>query len=424
MNLRGNADNRNLLAISWAMPPLLLPRAIQVPRTLKALSSLGWRAKVLCAETAVIDRTLPHDDKLKEISAGDYETIVVKPPLLLRPAHTAIGYRLLRKASLVDQAWQRWAARIALRLARAERFDALITFAQPWPDHLIGLDIRRRTGLPWAAHFSDPWVDSPYINKSDPRYPEWRRQEAEVVREADAVAFTTEHAAELVMRKYPVEYRDKVHVVPHGYDRDFLRIIGAPPENKRLRLVSTGNFYGARTPLPLLAALERLNGERPLADELEVVLVGGNNLPYAGEAARMGLERVVSCRDSVPFLESLRIAGTADALLVIDAPSDGASVFLPSKLIDYLMFEKPILGITPLEGSSADLLRRAGCPVAAPEDTPAITAAVSDLLERRRAGTLGVAADFTAVAREYDIASTTRLLDCILRKIGGPGRVL
>jgi hypothetical protein len=101
-------------------------------------------------------------------------------------------------------------------------------------------------------------------------------------------------------------------------------------------------------------------------------------------------------------------------LLAIDAPSDGPSVFLPSKLVDYLMFRKMILGLTPLEGASADLLRRAGCIVAPPDDPAAVAAAFAGLLERAAAGSLGVDARFDAVAAEYDICRTTERLHHVL----------
>jgi glycosyltransferase involved in cell wall biosynthesis len=298
-----------------------------------------------------------------------------------------------------------------------QHFHALVTFAQPWPDHLIGLEVHRQTRIPWLAHFSDPWVDSPYIDKNDRRYPVWRSQEEAVVREAGAVVFTTPHTANLVMRKYADEYSKKVHVVPHGYDADFLKIIEPAPKNPRLRMVSIGNFYRARTPMPLLDALEQLNRTRSLGEELDVILAGGNNLSYGEISEKMGLGDVVTCRDAVPFLDGLRLSAGADVLVVIDAPSDGASVFLPSKLVDYLMFQKPILGITPLEGSSAELLRRAGCPVAAPGDVAGIAEAVRGLLERWRAGTLSVSPCFAEVAREYEITQTTRIFDRALRQL-------
>src|SRR3954464_12081656 len=39
---------RRLLAISWEMPPLSGPRAVQVSRTLKHLVPLGWESSVVC----------------------------------------------------------------------------------------------------------------------------------------------------------------------------------------------------------------------------------------------------------------------------------------------------------------------------------------------------------------------------------------
>ena len=169
--------------------------------------------------------------------------------------------------------------------------------------------------------------------------------------------------------------------------------------------------------MPLLHALERLNRTQALGNDLEVMLVGVNTVPYADVAAGMGLRNVVTCQDSVPFTESLRIIASADVLVVIDAPSDGVSVFLPSKLVDYLMVDKPILGITPLQGSSADLLRRADCAVVAPDDIPGITEAVSGLLQRWRLGTLATSLAFRTVAREYEINLTTSALDSALRQI-------
>ncbi len=41
-------DPKRLLAISWDMPPLSGPRAVQVSRTLKQLVPLGWESSVVC----------------------------------------------------------------------------------------------------------------------------------------------------------------------------------------------------------------------------------------------------------------------------------------------------------------------------------------------------------------------------------------
>ena len=132
------------------------------------------------------------------------------------------------------------------------------------------------------------------------------------------------------------------------------------------------------------------------------------------DAAALGIGSLVRFRGRVPPAEAARAAADADVLLVIDAPSDGPSVFLPSKLIDYLPFRKPILGVTPEDGASARLLHRLGCPVAPPDDIDAIAAALADLVRRWREGTLSVGAAFDGVAAEFDIRRTARVLHDVL----------
>jgi hypothetical protein len=162
-----------------------------------------------------------------------------------------------------------------------------------------------------------------------------------------------------------------------------------------------------------------LNTREPLPGVLEVLVVGPRVDRFERDAARLGLTSFVRFRDRVPHAEAAEIAAEADVLLVIDAPSDGPSVFLPSKLIDYLAFRKPILGITPERGATARLLRRLECPVAPPDDLTGISSALADLVRRHRDGTLRVAGSFDRVAAEFDITRTTGLLHDVLTRAFG-----
>ena len=240
--------------------------------------------------------------------------------------------------------------------------------------------------------------------------------EEEVVREASAIVFVTEETADLVMSKYPADFRGKVVVVPHGFASRVDHGASRPVDSRRpLRLVYTGRFYdGIRTPVPLLRALAQLNVRDPLAGVLEISFVGPHVQQYERDAAALGVDSLVRFRGRIPPAEAARAVADADVLLVIDAPSDGPSVFLPSKLIDYLPFRKPILGVTPQSGAAADLLRRLGCPVAPPHDVEAIASALADLVGRWREGTLDVGASFDGVAAEFEIARTARALHDVL----------
>jgi glycosyltransferase involved in cell wall biosynthesis len=92
-------------------------------------------------------------------------------------------------------------------------------------------------------------------------------------------------------------------------------------------------------------------------------------------------------------------------LLLIDAPAD-ESLFLPSKLIDYLPAAKPILALTPQRGASADVVRALGYPVIAPDDETGIAAAIEQLLTAKHDGRLSRSSQHDAVAAQYDIRRT------------------
>jgi len=166
-------------------------------------------------------------------------------------------------------------------------------------------------------------------------------------------------------------------------------------------------------------------GERDFAVDVSTETLGVTTLGTLAPGAPVNLERAMKVQqrlgghlvaghvDGVGALRSRKQEGNT-LLLTIDAPSDGPAVFLPSKLVEYLIFRKPILGLTPECGASADLLRRAGCPIAPPDDEAAIAATVQGLLHRAAAGTLCVSEAFDSVAEEFDIRRTTGRLHQIL----------
>ena len=395
------------------------PRATQVSRLLAELPALGWRPTTICLAPR---RAGSHwfNGAGAEPPRG-VELVRVPSPEEWTPLRAA--WRVapsLRDRPDRSRVWVPGATRAAIRVADRDAVAGVITFAQPWSDHLVGLRVSRTAGVPWVAHFSDPWADSPYATARQRSI--WRRMEEDVVREASALVFVAKETADLTMAKYPEEWRKKVSIVPHGFDPHVAADAATRQHqpNRPLRLVYTGRFYSAiRTPTSLLRALAALNAREPVAGALEVTFIGPHIDEFRPDAAALGVDAFVRFRDRVPPAEAARAAADADVLLVIDAPSERPSVFLPSKLVDYLPFRKPILGLTPEPGAAACLLRRLGCPVAPPEDVPGIASAVADLLRRHRDGALDVGAAFDAVAAEYDIRRTARLLhDVMIRAFG------
>ena len=405
------AHMKKLLALSWAMPPMVFPRSIQVARVLKSLAGFDWDSTVVCANYRSI-KGCHIDDSLgklyeqcytvRQVESDDYYSSYIKRAFSkVLPA--------FRPMPDNQRGWAESAVPVVKRMLADKKYSALITFAQPWSDHLLGLEISNQTDIPWVAHFSDPWVDSPYYQFTARQQKVVRQMEEDVIRKANAVMFVTSQTADKVMSKYPDEWQQKVYVIPHGYDAVGERYRSDSRAHKRLRMVHIGNFYpGIRTPERFLSALSNMNRSRSLSDKMEIVFYGYNTECYKPLADKLGLSEIVELSGPVTFEAAQQNAADADVLLAIDAPSRAPSLFLPSKLIEYLAFRKPILGLTPLSGASADLLCRLNCEVAAPDDVAGMTAAVERMLDLWRADKLRVTPQFDQVSKEYDIRNTAR----------------
>lgn len=370
---------RRIVAVSWAMPPRLVPRALQVARLLDGLRMRGWESVTVCAARSGSESPESLDPDLgawyrERLVTREVETDESRAP-------SPWWLRELRRMSPPDDLreanWERRARLAATALVAERGADALVTFAQPWSDHRIGLRLKRRfPALPWIAHFSDPWVDSPYYAHVDPeRLGAWMADERRVVASADAVVFVSEETARLVMAKYPAAWSARAHVVPHAFDRELLPSrpeVPALDPHAPLRLVHTGNLYaGRRSPAGLFAALRRLKDDAGGKLRLRIEFVGPAAPDVERAAREAGLEDVVSFRGPIEYRRALEMGAGAHALVVIDAPAE-RNVFLPSKVVDYVMLDRPILGLTPGTGATASVLRELGHPVVEPDDVEAI----------------------------------------------------
>ena len=405
-----------LLAVSYMLPPMLYPQAIQIGRLL---------AHVDAEIGAVSGRTVGGGKGLDCYADLDRKfafhlDVPHQPRLRGLPFHFA--RRFLPLYARIPDEYRPWvpvAERVAIAKLAETGFepDVLVTFGEPMSDHLLGLRLKRRLGLPWVAHFSDPWVDNPFragdvlANRIN------RRCERDTIAAADRVIFTSRETLDLVMSKYPSSWRSKTDVLPHSFDPALYP--AEPIRRDRIVIRHLGNFYGARTPYPLMRALRTLwDRDRASLDGVDVELVGRVQTGMRWHPAYRALpEGLVKVRGTVPYSESLRLMSEADLLLVMDAPAD-LSVFLPSKLIDYLGSGTAVMGIVP-PGTSASLLKRLGGSVADPRRPEEVVTALRsaiDAARRERVTGRGRPWGVPAVRQEFQPERTAAAFLDILRR--------
>lgn len=281
--------------------------------------------------------------------------------------------------------WLTSALPAALRIIRREGIDVVVTTSPPTSVHLIGVLLRRRTGVRWIADLRDSM-----IAKSDRHYERalvrikerpnrWLARS--IARKADAIVCVTPTIAREMT---DLGARGEMRVIPNGADFDDFASIAYKP-GERFRITHTGNFFGDRDPRPFLRALAQIDapitarfiGEFRTADRLWA------------ESLDLG-ERLELTR-SQPHMQAIASQRNSEALLILIPYSGGRGIDVPSgKLYEYLASRRPILATVPPEGAAAELVRKAGAGlVVPPDDSNAIRSALEELVERWRKGKLG-----------------------------------
>jgi hypothetical protein len=374
-----------LLAVSYSFPPMAYPRSIQVARL---LGSLDASTVVICGSE---DHTFtPYG--IDETIASGVEGRMAR--VIREPFHRSrLARQLDELASRYPIPWSNlpdiqrgWVRRTSKRFFKWQQVsgykpDLVITFGHPMSDHFFGLEYKKRNGTPWIAHFSDPWVDNPYKHHSVAS--DWlnRRMERRVIREADAVVFTSPETLDLVMEKYPASWRENAIYLPHCYDEDAYDNALKPPDGRYV-VRSIGTLYGNRSPEPLYQAIEKIARENSsllegVSIEFAGYIHGGTDEVNMYPTAR----RLVKFVGLVPHAEAINLMKTAHCLLVIDAPAD-LSVFFPSKLVEYMGAGRFILALSPA-GATARIVKDAGGMVAHPSDVDQIVSSLKKVLEQR-----------------------------------------
>jgi glycosyltransferase involved in cell wall biosynthesis len=375
---------RSLLLVSQHAPPSGLIAARRIGGLVKYLARSGHRVTVL---TSRISGEGPIDGAEQVVRTHDLFATQLNWRRRSFQAMTGLGPATYSRASRLESlavpdlavvGWLPFALPAALRLARRERFDVVLTSSPPQSAHLIGRALKRR-GLPWIAELRDGWTFDP----PRPPFPTGtqRRLDAALERSAlgraDAVIGISAPLAEDAERRFGVHSE----VITNAFDPE--EVVDEAAADGLLRpgrhaLVHTGRMaVSGRSPAPLLEAVRRLPAE--VANRLDVVLAGPLTEDERQLIAAAAGDGVVRWVGSLDRAKTLALQRRADSLLVLAQGASGPSV-VTGKLFEYLGAGRPILVLG--EGTAAvEIVRSAGAGlVASATDPDEIAAALERLV--------------------------------------------
>ena len=173
-------------------------------------------------------------------------------------------------------------------------------------------------------------------------------------------------------------------------------------------------FEGLRDPTQILKAISCLKSMIPWERMPIIEFVGSGGAQYGKCSKELGIEELVRFSQRTTYLEALQIASESDVLLLIDTNMEN-SVFLPSKVADYLMLGKPIFALAPQNGATTDILRPLGHTFIDSNDPAVIARALADIVSMQVPSSVGVRQPRIAPAHDYHISNTTDRLEAAIK---------
>ncbi|MBI5641480.1 MAG: hypothetical protein HZA17_13750 [Nitrospirae bacterium] len=323
--------------------------------------------------------------------------------------------------------WSKIAFEVALRCRKVKQFDVILSRCLPYWGHLPAYIYARKFGLPWIACWNDPFLSSiipkpcgkgkeaPYVIK---------KYIAAVGNYADWHVFPCERLRKFMAPFFPTEVALKSSIIPHIALGRFKR--SAEISRKVFSISHAGTLDRFRDPAAFFSGVKKFI-EKCAPRDLSITFVGRIDKYYHDLGRMNGLDSIVKIQDSKPYEESLDILSTSTILLIIEAPL-AEGIFLPSKFVDYVQTGRPILAVSPLNGTLNDILTRHGGGIAADVNSPETVAAALEILYRHwNAGTLdesfGSSCLYPMFSEEYVIGEYSNLFKRLIEKKKSMSRI-
>ena len=369
------------------------------------LPALGIETHVLAPDNP---KWIHMDDELRPPTQAWVHRVRYLGPKGRRPSEELHGKRgvervltharlLPRRLVVPDEAatWNLTAIPAALRIARAEKIDVVITTSPPGSVHLVGAAVKRALGVHWIADLRDSLL-AHQDRRSDTAIVRMKARTVRVVagvvaRRADAIVTAFDSIGEEMRALSPA---GRIVTIANGSDFDDFDGLTYTPGD-RFRITHTGAFFGRRDPKPFLRALAGSGLE-----DVVVRFVGGFRAADREFADSLELGDRVEVIPFVPRRRSLELQRDSEALLLIASEAGGRGTgVIPGKVFEYIAAGRPILAAVPAGGAAARLIEEVGAGVVAPaDDVDALQAALLELHGRWKRGELEV--ELTPEARE------------------------
>ena len=252
--------------------------------------------------------------------------------------------------------WIKPSVRYLSKWLQENKVDAIVSTGPPHSMHLIAMPLAKKFSIPWIADFRDPWTNIDYYNdlmltnKSDAKH---HQLEHQVVTSASRVVVVS---GEMV-KEFESKYNRKIDLITNGYDEDDINT-NVSQSSSKFVIAHVGTLVRSRNPEALWKAIAGvLTMDESLKNNLEIRLAGKVDVSVRQALEKFGLIKFVTYIDYLPHNQVATEQQSASLLLLILNNSQNSKGILTGKLFEYLAAQRPILGVGPVDGNAAEIIR-------------------------------------------------------------------
>lgn len=283
--------------------------------------------------------------------------------------------------------WARKSMGPLLRRLEVEPVDLIYSTFSPASNHWLGLELKRRTGLPWVADFRDLWTDDcRYREPSPSRRAAHRRLEQDILESADVVIGVTPWQTK-ILSDHVSTSREKFLTITNGFDPEDFTAYEPPhaPRRDEFTLAYVGRFDLSQTSEEWFSALHSFViglGEESRRFVFRVV----GNVNRTAQAKLLATGARCEFVDYVPHREAIQAMRDADGLLLSAPTGPNGDSVIRAKVFEYLASRRPILAVGAKGGECERIVKSCEAGVCATFDVRSIQQGLKKLWEAWEAG--------------------------------------
>ncbi|MFI8379574.1 glycosyltransferase family 4 protein [Leeuwenhoekiella sp. NPDC079379] len=239
---------------------------------------------------------------------------------------------------------------------KSTNIDVIITTGPPHSLHLIGLQLKKQTQLPWVADFRDPWTTIGYQKKL--KLTQKSRQkhvdlEFEVLNEADHILVTSP----TTKNDFSKTTSTPISCITNGFDTVYDSTLLL---DTKFTIAHIGSLLEDRNPDILWQALSELKQENSdFSKDLSIQLTGKVSTTVIKNIENYHLHENLDLPGYVSYQEAIHRQCSAQLLLLIEIDSYDTQAIIPGKLFEYLASKRPIIAIGPKDSDIIEILEKA-----------------------------------------------------------------